>query len=393
MFREPLMRERPLSRYAELGVNVKKPGIEKFKEIVDNLYPEAFCVVQRDPSDPETGLVTHTDSAGSKPIQAYIMYRETGEASWFKGLAQDALAMNVNDILCVGADPLTFVDYVAFNTLQIERIPLLEALSEGFSGCLDTLRKEGTPLMFAGGETADLPDLLRTLDVCVTMVGRARLSDIVTGSRVAPGDVIVGLRSGGGVRYEKGVNSGVMSNGHTLARASLMSPDYVKRYPEVSHPAGGRYRGRFMFDDYLDELGATVGEALLSPTRLYAPIAKEVLRRVGSGVHGMVHNTGGGQTKCLRLGRGIRYIKDGLPDPDPIFGLIQREGGVEWREMYQVFNMGVGYEFIVGPDVVEEVVSVAEAFGVGVNVVGRCESSKGGNTLRVSSPHGEFLYS
>jgi len=387
------MRGRPLSRYAELGVNVKKPGIEKFKDIVDNLYPEAFCVVQRDPSDPAMGLVTHTDSAGSKPIQAYIMYRETGDASWFRGLAQDALAMNINDILCVGADPVTFVDYVAFNTLQIERVPLLGALSEGFSGCLNTLRKEGMPLMFAGGETADLPDLLRTLDVCVTMVGRAKLRDIVTGGKVAPGDIIVGLRSGGEARYEQGVNSGIMSNGHTLARASLMSPDYVKRYPEASHPAGGRYRGRFRFDDHLDELGATVGEALLSPTRLYVPIAKAVLRRVGGGVHGMVHNTGGGQTKCLRLGRSIEYFKDGLPEPDPIFRLIQREGGVEWREMYQVFNMGVGYEFIVEPDVVDEVVSAAEAFGLGVHVVGRCEPSRSGNTLRVSSPHGDFLYS
>jgi len=381
-----------MSRYEELGVNVKKPGIEKFKDSIDNIHPGAFCVVQRDPMDPEMGLVTHTDSAGSKPIQAYLHYRETGDPYWFRGLAQDALAMNLNDVLCVGAEPVTFVDYVAFNTLRIDRVGLLGALAEGFARCLDTMKREGLPFMFAGGETADLPDLLRTLDVCVTMVGRAKLRDIVTGSRVAPGDVIVGLRSGGTVRYERGVNSGIMSNGHTLARTSLMSPDYLERYPEISHPARGRYVGRFRYDDHLDELGSTVGEALLSPTRLFAPIAKAVLREVGADVHGMVHNTGGGQTKCLRIGSGILYVKDGLPDPDPVFKLVQREGRVEWREMYQDFNMGVGFEFIVDPDVADDVVSRASGYGVGVDIVGHCERSKTGNKLRVVSQYGDFGY-
>ncbi|OGD53596.1 hypothetical protein A3K81_06315 [Candidatus Bathyarchaeota archaeon RBG_13_60_20] len=381
-----------MSRYEALGVNVRKPGIERFKGAIENLYPGAFCVVQRDPADPEVGLVTHTDSAGTKPIQAYIGYRETGDASWFRGLAQDALAMNLNDIMCVGADPVTFVDYVAFNTLQIDRVALLGALADGFLGCLDTMKEEGISFMFAGGETADLPDLLRTLDICVTMVGRVRLADVITGERIEPGDLIVGLRSGGGARYERGINSGIMSNGHTLARATLMSPLYVERYPEVSHPSRGRYTGRFMFDDYLDELASTVGEALLSPTRLYAPVAREALRRAGPGVHGMAHNTGGGQTKCLRLGSGVAYVKDNLPEPDPVFRLVQREGGVEWREMYQDFNMGVGFEFIVHPDSVEDVVSAAESFGVGAAVIGRCERSGDSNSLIVSTPMGDFLY-
>jgi phosphoribosylformylglycinamidine cyclo-ligase len=381
-----------MSRYEALGVNVRKPGIESFKGAIENLYPGAFCVVQRDPADPQVGLVTHTDSAGTKPIQAYIGYRETGDAAWFRGLAQDALAMNLNDVACVGAEPVTFVDYVAFNTLLIDRVRLLGALAEGFQGCLDAMRGEGLQFMFAGGETADLPDLLRTLDVCVTMVGRVKLSDVVTGSRVAPGDLIVGVRSGGGARYERGVNSGIMSNGHTLARASLMSPEYVERYPEVSHPSRGRYTGRFRFGDYLDELGSTLGEALLSPTRLFAPVAREALRRAGPGVHGMVHNTGGGQTKCLRLGDRVAYVKDRLPEPDPVFGLVQREGGVEWREMYQDFNMGVGFEIIAHPDAAEDVVSAAESLGVGASIIGRCGRSKGGNTLRLSTPRGDFTY-
>ncbi len=372
---------------------MRKPGIDRFKEAVENLYPGAFCVVQRDPDDPETGLVTHTDSAGSKPIQAYLHYRETGDPSWFEGLAQDALAMNVNDLLCVGASPVTFVDYVAFNTLEIDRLHLLPALAEGFAVCVDTLKTEGVDLLFAGGETADLPDLLRTLDVCVTIFGRARLSEFVTGDRVEPGDAIIGLRSGGTVSYEEGLNSGIMSNGHTLARTTLMKPGYVEKYPEISHPSRGRYRGRFSHDDHLDELGMTVGEALLSPTRLYAPIAKKVLKEVGLGVHGMVHNTGGGQTKCIRLGSGVRYVKDRLPEPDPIFKLIQREGGVEWREMYQDFNMGVGYEFMVTPEDADAVLSICEGYGIGAQVVGRCERSEKGNVLDITSEYGRFRYS
>ena len=381
-----------MSRYEELGVDVKKKGIESFKQVVDNLYPDAFCVIQRDPSYPDTGLVVHTDSAGSKPIMAYISYRESGEASWFSGLAQDALAMNINDLVCVGAQPVSFVDYVAFNTLLINRVDMLAALSKGFDNCLKVLKDESNPVLFAGGETADLPDLLRTLDVCVTMFGRVPLSKVITGEKIKPGDKIIGVRSGGGIRYEKGVNSGIMSNGHTLARSCLMKPEYVEKYPEISHPARGRYTGLYSYDDYIDELDSTVGEALLCPTRLFSPIALRVLEKHGSSVHGMVHNTGGGNTKCLRLGKGIGYVKE-MPSQDPIFDLIQRESGVEWREMYQDFNMGIGFEFIVDQDSAEEVLSVIEGYGVGASVIGHCVESKEGNKLDITSSKGKYRYS
>lgn len=380
-----------LSRYRDLGVNVKKPGVEKFETVIQNIHPEAFCVIQQDPNDPETGLVIHTDSAGSKPIQAYLHYRETDDPTWFKGLAQDSLAMNLNDILCVGAQPVTFVDYVAFNTLLIDRLALLDSLAQGFGDCIEAMNKEQLHFMFAGGETADLPDLVRTLDVSVTMFGRGRIGKFITGDRISPGDVIIGLRSGGSVRFEKGINSGIMSNGHTLARTSLMKPEYLNKYPEISHPARGRYIGKHEYDDHLDELEMTVGEALLSPTRLYAPIAFAVLRKLGDAVHGMVHNTGGGQTKCLRLGNNIKYIKEALPEPDPIFKLIQREGKVEWREMYEDFNMGIGFEFIVSPERVDDVIGISEKFGIGVQVIGRCESSPV-NSLDIVSDHGRFNY-
>jgi len=379
------------SRYKELGVDVRKPGIERFKGAIENIHPGAFCVVQRDPRDLKWGHVLHTDSAGSKPIQAYIMYKETGDAGWFKGLAQDALAMNINDVLCVGADPVSFVDYIAYNPLSIDRVAMLGALADGFAECKETLAREGSPVAFAGGETADLPDLLRTLDVCVTLYGRVELSRVISGDAVKPGDVILGLRSGGPCRFEKQSNSGIMSNGHTLARTSLLSEKYLEKYPEISHPSRGRYTGRFKLDDKPDGLGASVGEALLSPTRLYAPVAAAVLKKVG-GVHGMIHNTGGGQTKCLRVGNGVKYIKDSLPEPDPIFPLIQREARVEWREMYQDFNMGVGFEFILDPGSVEAVRSVAEKFGLGVQVIGRCEQGAGKNALEIDSRFGKFLY-
>jgi phosphoribosylformylglycinamidine cyclo-ligase len=381
-----------LSRYEALGVDIKKKGIESFKSVVDNLYPDAFCVIQRDPANHGMGLVTHTDSAGSKPIMSYINYKETGDASWFSGLAQDALAMNINDLVCVGADPVTFVDYVAFNTLLIDRVELLKALSTGFGDCLDVLKREGTPVMFAGGETADLPDLLRTLDVCVTMFGRMPLEKVVTGERIKPGDVIIGVRSGGSIRYEKGENSGIMSNGQTLARTSLMTPEYVGMYPEISHPTRGRYTGGFKYDDFVDDLGSTVSEALLSPTRLFSPIALKVLDYHRGAVHGMVHNTGGGNTKCLRLGKGIHYVKDSMPDPDPIFELIKAEAGVTWEEMYQDFSMGVGFEFIVDDESAEDILSVIEGFGVGASIIGRCLEAEGGNTLKVETVKGSYSY-
>ncbi|MFC1802445.1 AIR synthase related protein [Thermoproteota archaeon] len=381
-----------MSRYEELGVSIKKKGIESFKSVITNLYPEAFCVIQQDPDYQDMGIVTHTDSAGSKPILSYINYKESGNADWFSGLAQDALAMNINDLVCVGAKPVSFVDYIAFNTLLIERVKLLKALSSGFGYCLDTLQNENTPVLFAGGETADLPDLLRTLDVCVTIFGRMPLDQVISGKQIKPGDLILGVRSGGKIRYEKGINSGIMSNGHTLARSCLINASYVKKYPEISHSARGRYTGRYNHDDHIDVLDTTVGEALLHPTRLFSPIASKVLSKLGSDVHGMVHNTGGGQTKCLRLGKGLFYIKNNLPIPDPMFGFIKRESGVEWREMYKVFNMGVGFELIVDPDLAEDALSIIEGFNVGVSVIGRCEEAKGDNLLVIDSSYGKFEY-
>lgn len=381
-----------MSKYRNLGVDINKTGIDSFKKEIDNLFPGAFCVVQRDPYNNENGIILHTDSAGSKPIQAYLIYKETDDASWFSGLAQDSLAMNINDIICVGAEAISFVDYIAFNTINIDRIKLLNSLAEGFSISKNLLNKEGVPIMFGGGETADLPDLLRTLDVCVTILGRVHLNKIISGKKISAGDQIIGLRSGGSIKYEKKINSGIMSNGHTLARSCLLDPIYLKKYPELSHPNQTRFTGKYKIDTFLDELDTTIGDALLSPTRFYAPIVMKILQECSEDIHGMVHNTGGGLTKCLRTGSGIKYIKNKLPEPDPIFKLIQNEGKIEWKEMYQDFNMGIGFEIIVDKKNVDKIITISESYKLNAYNIGHCEKGLGVNTLEIKTNYGNYEY-
>ncbi|MBS7620097.1 phosphoribosylformylglycinamidine cyclo-ligase, partial [Candidatus Bathyarchaeota archaeon] len=319
-----------MSRYSDLGVDVKKKGVESFRGIVENLFPNAFCIVQRDPDNPRIGLVAHTDGAGSKPIQSYLHWKETGDPTWFQGLAQDVIAMNLDDIICVAAKPVSFIDYITLNPYAVNRVSLLESLAQGFSQCFKMLKNHGISILFAGGETADHPDQLRTLDISGSVFGRVELDKVVTGEKIEPGDLIIGIESGGKASYEQYLNSGIMCNGLTLARNCLMDKSYASMYPEIAH-SGDRCLGRFKFDHYVDELDMSVGEALLSPTRVFAPIVKSILSQLGESIHGMVHNTGGGITKCLQLGRGIHYIKDTLPEPYPIFRLIQRESRTDWK--------------------------------------------------------------
>ena len=380
------------SKYAEAGIDVKKRGIEVFQETVNNLFPGAFCVVSEDPDLPGYGLVTHTDEVGSKEVQSYLNWKETGDFNWFKGLAQDVLAMNLNDITCVGAKPINFVDYIALNPFKIPKANLLSALNSGFKECFETLEHHGFRILFSGGETGELPHQIRTLDVSGTMNGRVELSKVVTGADIQHGDLIVGLRSGGRTKYENKENSGIMCNGLTLARLCLMSEDYQKKYPEIVDMEGKGYYGRFKFDQYLDELGMTVGEALVSPMRFFAPVVHKILDKCGSCVSGLVHNTGGGQTKCLSISKNINFVKDNVIVPDPIFHLIQKESGENWKSMFEVFNMGTGFEVIVKPEAENDVLKISESFGLEAKTVGRCEKSKGPNKVTIICPWGKFEY-
>ncbi|MDW8034332.1 MAG: AIR synthase-related protein [Nitrososphaerota archaeon] len=376
------------SKYRELGVDVDKRGVEFLKKITNDLFPEAFCSIVKDPSNSKWGIILHTDGAGTKPVVSYIYYKETGDKRFFETLAEDVIAMNVNDTICVGGLPIVFSDYVAINPFKLQKQELLSSLAKGFSRVFSKLREQNINILFSGGETAELPDIVRTFDISGTLMARVELSKAITGVKIAPGDVIIGLRSGGRSKYEDRENSGIMCNGITLARHSLLSREYLDKYPETSCEEARGYYGKFKIDTFLEELNMTVGEAILSPTRIYLPIVLEILRKVK--VKAIIHNTGGGLTKCLRIGRNIKYIKDNLPEPDPIFKIIQAESREDWRNMYRAFNMGIGLEIIVDKKDEEKVINISEKFGVDALAIGRCEKSPEGNSVTIISKYVKF---
>lgn len=379
------------SKYEEVGVDARKKGIEVFESTIENIYPNAFCTVGEDPDLDGKGMVLHSDSAGSKPIQNYLQWKETGNLDWFKTIPQDVMAMNLDDILCVGAYPRSFIDYIALNKGKFPKEELLSVLNEGFEEVIDSMKDHDLGMSFLGGETADLPDQMKTIDVCGTLYGRVNLSEAITGEEVEEGDLIVGLRSGGKTSYENQKNSGILCNGITLARHCLLKSEYEEKYPEIGNPTSGYY-GKYSIEDSPGDLNMTVGEAIVSPTRIYAPVIHEMLEKYGSEVHGLVHNTGGGQTKSLAIGSDVHYVKDAPMEPDPIFHLIKRESGESWRKMFEDYNMGSGFEVIVEEDHVQEIMDISEDFGLGAKVIGRCEENEKGNKVSIKSEFGKFEY-
>jgi phosphoribosylformylglycinamidine cyclo-ligase len=379
-----------MSKYSMLGVDVDKRGVDVFKSIIESLNKSSFTPIVRNPLDPSYGFVMHVDGVGSKPVASYIYWRECGEVKWFKGLAYDAVAMNIDDIVCVGAEPICLVDYVALNRFRIPGEEVLKALRDGFGEALNILRSLNVNIALAGGETADLPDQVETLDVSATVLGIVKLERAVTCGGIADGDVIIGLRSGGRAKYESTVNSGIMCNGITLARHSLLREEYSLKYPEAS--GGRRYYGRYRIDEYVDDLGMTVGEAILSPSRIYAPVILKIIERELGSVKALIHNTGGGLTKCLNVGSNIHYFKNNLPDPDPIFRLIQRESREDWFYMYRNFNMGVGFEVVSSADAADSIIDICEGFGLEAQVIGRCLKTNCGNMVTIHSRLGRFRY-
>ena len=378
-----------MSKYAMFGIDVSKKGVNVFKSIVKSLYRFSFTPIIKNPLNPSYGFVIHVDGVGSKPIVSYIYWRETGDMKWFKGLAYDAVAMNIDDIVCVGASPLCLVDYVALNRSIVPGEKLLEVIRDGFVDVLTTLRGLNVNMVLAGGETADLPDQVKTLDLSATILGIVKLEKAITCENIVDGDVIIGLRSGGRVKYESRENSGIMCNGITLARHSLLKNDYLVKYPEIGSMG---YYGRYRIDEYLDEIGMTIGEAIISPSRIYTPIILKILEREESNVKALIHNTGGGLTKCLNVGFNIHYIKNNLPDPDPIFHIIQRESHEDWYYMYRNFNMGIGFDIICSAEAADNIIDICDGFGLEAQVIGRCERARGGNMVTIHSRHGKFRY-
>lgn len=382
--------------YERLGIDAYKRDVSYFKKLIEEAFPYMFTPLLR---DGEEYITLHVDGAGSKPIISYLYYKEFNEINRFRGLAQDVVAMNLDDVITVGAEPIAFADYIAINPLKLPKSEVLRELSLGFEkvfNMLSTLESKVriTP-KFSGGETADLPDQVRTLDIVGILYGRATPNTLVRGG-VRDKALVVGLKSGGRARYENRENSGIMCNGLTLARHVLLSGHYRESYPEVCEPSVKRsYRGRYKVDSYVDELGMSVGEALLSPTRIFAPIVTEVIDRCREHIRGMVHVTGGGLTKFLQVGSGLKYVLNDMPSPDPIFNLIKEEGKIDWKEMYEVFNMGIGFGIIIDSDkVAEEVISISEKHGVGAKVIGFVEKGEPMRNLLVVKNEGNiYLYS
>jgi len=382
------------SAYAALGASSAKGGV--LSAVGESGPARYFASPVDDPAgDPNYAFFLHADGAGTKSIVAYLLYRETGDARWFRSLATDSLVMNLDDVACAGGlEGLILSNTIGRNRHLIPDAAIAEIIA-GYRECAETLRGQGINVRLSGGETADMGDLCRTLIVDSTLTARIKRAELVDTTRVRVGDVIVGFSSCGQATFETTPNSGIGSNGLTLARNVLLNRQTATRYPEVQDPAlpdEVAYRGPYSVTDQVASLGSSVGEALLSPTRPYAPLIKNLLSNFRDYVHAIIHCTGGGQVKIKRFGQGVSYLKENLFPTPPIFSLIQEHGAVPWDEMYSVFNMGHRLEVCVPPEVAHEAVACASQLGIAAQVIGRVNSSKSGNEVVIVSPYGEFRY-
>lgn len=382
-------------RYAARGVSATKEDVHAAIEGLDKgLYPRAFCKIIPDylAGDPEWCNIMHADGAGTKSSLAYAYWRETGDLSVWKGIAQDALVMNLDDLLCVGATGRILVSSTIGRNKRLIPGEVVSAIIRGTEELVDELRRHGIDLYTTGGETADLGDLVRTIVVDSTVACRMKRSDVIDNARIKAGDVIIGLCSYGQATYEKSYNGGMGSNGLTSARHDVFDHLLAEKYPDtfdhgIDHSL--IYNGSLQLTDAIQGLGVDAGRLVLSPTRTYAPLIHAVLQRLRPEVHGMVHCSGGGQTKVLHFVQGLHIIKDNLFETPPLFNIIQEQSKTDWREMYQVFNMGHRMELYMPEEHFDEVVSIANSFSIDARVVGRVEASEV-TTLTIRGKHGEF---
>lgn len=388
------------SLYEKRGVSAAKEEVHKAIQSIDKgLYPKAFCKIIPDTlgGDPEYCNIMHADGAGTKSSLAYAYWKETGDMDVWRGIAQDAIVMNTDDLLCVGAvDNILLSSTIGRNK---NRIPgeVIAAIINGTEEILEELRGHGLPVYSTGGETADVGDLVRTIIVDSTVTARMKRDRVISNDNIRPGDIIVGLASFGKASYEKEYNGGMGSNGLTSARHDVFSKEVAQKYPETFDPEVPEevvYCGSKKLTDpvAIDGFGTIpAGKLVLSPTRTYAPIVKKVLEQFPGRIHGMVHCSGGAQTKVMHFVEKVKIIKDNLFTLPPLFRLIQEESGTEWKEMYQVFNMGHRMELYIPEEIAEEVMAISESFDVGARVVGRVEAADQ-KELIIRSEFGEFVY-
>lgn len=383
--------------YSKLGVSASKKELhEAIKNLDKGLFPGAFCKIVKDIADRDDYCsIFHSDSAGTKTNLAYLYYKETGDLSIFKGVVQDAIVMNIDDLLCVGVNN----DIILSNTIGRNKDlitgDILAILIKAIEDFSEELTSMGLPIITCGGETEDVGDIIKTLTVGVTVFTTINKKQVIDASNIQPNDVIVGLASFGKSKYEKEYNSGIGSNGLTLARHGTLNHKYYSKYPECFNTNLEEetvFFGKHEIEDRVDGLPITVGKALLSPTRTFTPIIVEILNKHHNKIHGIIHNTGGGQTKCLNFGRGIKYVKDNLFETPPIFQIIQNSSKASWKEMFQVFNMGNRMEIMTDENTAEEILKISKSFGVEGQIIGRCEKAEGKNILFIKSDYGTFDY-
>ena len=387
-------------KYNQRGVSAGKEDVHNaIKNIDKGLYPQAFCKIIPDilGGDEQCCNIMHADGAGTKSSLAYVYWKETGDISVWKGIAQDAIIMNLDDLLCVGAiDNIILSSTIGRNKNNIPGEVIAEIIN-GTEEILAELREMGIGIYSTGGETADVGDLVRTIIVDSTVTCRMKREDVISNHHIKPGNVIVGLASYGKANYEKEYNGGMGSNGLTSARHDVFSKYIAEKYPESYDPAvpydlvfAG---GKALTDKITTETGEEVfaGKLVLSPTRTYAPVIKQILDKYRAQIDGMVHCSGGAQTKVLHFVDQVHVIKDNLFPIPPLFELIQKESNTDWQEMYKVFNMGHRMEIYVPEEIAQDIIAISESFGIPAQIIGRVEASDK-KQVTVQSPYGIFIY-
>ena len=385
------------TRYAQRGVSSGKEDVhEAIKNVDKGLFPKAFCKIVPDllSGSDDHCIIMHADGAGTKSSLAYMYWKETGDLSVWKGIAQDALIMNVDDLLCVGATDTILVSSTIGRNKNLIPGEVIKSIIEGTEELLEDLRGYGINIYSTGGETADVGDLVRTIIVDSTVVSRMKRAEVISNDNIKDGDVIVGLSSYGQASYEKEYNGGMGSNGLTSARHDVFNKIVASKYPESfdsSVPDELVYSGTRALTDKINGTNLDAGKLVLSPTRTYAPIIKKVMEEMRPDVHGMVHCSGGAQTKILHFIDDLHIIKDSLFDVPPLFDLIQKESRTDWKEMYRVFNMGHRMELYLEEKNAEKVIQISKDFGVDAKVVGRVENADA-KKLTIHSEKGTFEY-
>lgn len=385
------------SKYSRRGVSSGKEDVHSaIKNIDKGFFPKAFCKIVPDllGGDNDYCNIMHADGAGTKSSLAYVYWKETNDFSVWKGIAQDAIVMNLDDLLCIGAfDNILISSAIGRNKHYIPG-SVISALINGFEEVLEELRNLGIGIWSTGGETADIGDLVRTIVVDSTVVARMRKADVISNHNIIPGDVIVGLSSSGKTTWEKEYNSGIGSNGLTSARHDVFSTYLALKYPESLDTQLDYdliYSGTLKLTDRVNDLDIDAGKLVLSPTRTYAPVIRKVIEEMHPDIHGMVHCSGGGQTKALHFIGNLHVVKDNLFPLPPVFRIIREQSGNKWKEMYKVFNMGHRFEIYTKPENANRIIEIAAGFNLEARVIGHCEESDK-KKLTIKSEFGVFEY-